>query len=207
MDRHHLLVCIILLLIFNKYIVTNFYLGQVSVFGGYNNSGLYLFGGQINSANGSKAESSSLYLFNTTTYNWTDIPQTAGSWPLARDSASAIAAVSTGTSYMFGGEPQTTGSTWLYNSTWCLQYGNTWSQIGGIAPGGGRQSHGVAMLSDGRMVILGGADHLGNAFPLSSILIFHTNTQQYTVRVRLSALVSCIRHGTNLLPPHTTSRM
>ncbi|KAJ2955032.1 hypothetical protein NQZ79_g8896 [Umbelopsis isabellina] len=158
-------------------------IGQVSVFGGYNNSGLYLFGGQINSANGNKTESSSLYLFNTTTYNWTDVPQTAGSWPLARDSASAIAAVSTGTSYMFGGEPQTTGSTWLYNSTWCLQYGNTWSQIGGGAPGGGRQSHGVAMLSDGRMVILGGADHLGNAFPLSSILIFHTNTQQYTVRI------------------------
>ncbi|KAG2180869.1 hypothetical protein INT43_008448 [Umbelopsis isabellina] len=178
-------------------------IGQVSAFGGYNNSGLYMFGGQLNSANGSAAESSSLYLFNTTSYKWTTVPTTAGSWPPARDSASSVSVVSTGTSFMFGGEPKTTGSTWLFNSTWSLQYGNTWSEIGGVAPGGGRQSHGAVMLSDGRMVILGGTDHLGNAIPLSSILIFHTNSQQYTVRVR-KAVVVAVRNSTDILTPTTT---
>ncbi|KAM3584802.1 hypothetical protein VKS41_003604 [Umbelopsis sp. WA50703] len=167
-------------------------LGQTTLFGGYNNSGLYVFSGQINSATGVKDESSTLYLFNTTSYSWTTVPR-VGTWPLARDSASGVARVSSGIGYVFGGEPQMNGSTWLYNSTWSLQYGTTWSQIGGMAPSGGRQSHGAVMLSDGRMVILGGADHLGNAIALSSVLIFDTNTQQYTT---MNASLS----GTNPIP-------
>jgi hypothetical protein len=91
------------------------------------------------------------------------------------------------------------GSTWLYNSTWSLQYGTTWSQIGGMAPSGGRQSHGAVMLSDGRMVILGGADHLGNAIALSSVLIFDTNTQQYTTMVRYTTFLECTGYSIYLL--------
>lgn len=141
-----------------------------------------MFGGQISNATG-RTEIKSLYLFNTTHYNWTNNPETTGLWPEPRDSASGIAHVSTGDGYIFGGESQVSGSNWLFNTTWRLQFGNSWSEIGGTAPGGGRQSHAVAMLSNGRMVILGGSDASGNSIPLTEVLIFDTNAGTYTTMV------------------------
>jgi hypothetical protein len=158
------------------------HVGQANFFGGYNNSGFYMFGGQISNSSG-RVEISSLYMFNTTHYNWTTNPQTTGQWPEPRDSASGISHPSTGDGYIFGGEPEVSGSSWLFNTTWRLQYGNSWSEVGGSAPGGGRQSHAVAMLSDGRMVILGGSDGAGNAIPLTDVLVFDTNSGTYTSMV------------------------
>ncbi|KAJ2961809.1 hypothetical protein NQZ79_g3093 [Umbelopsis isabellina] len=165
-------------------------LGEVSFFGGYNNSGLYLFGGQNDDAvTVQKNESSALYLFNTTSYNWTNITTIPGSWPSPRDSFTGVANVTTGEGFIFGGEPLTSGSkAYLFNTTWRLQNGNIWSEIGGIAPGGGRQSHGAVMISGGRMVILGGANAANANLPLTSVLIFDTNTQKYiTLNATLSA--------------------
>jgi hypothetical protein len=142
-----------------------------------------MFGGQISNSTG-RVEIATLYLFNTTHYNWTVNPQTTGEWPEPRDSASGISRTSTGDGYIFGGEPLVSGSSWLFNTTWRLQFGNSWSEVGGAAPGGGRQSHAVAMLSDGRMVILGGSDGAGNAIPLTEVLVFDTNAGTYTLMVR-----------------------
>ncbi|KAI9285540.1 hypothetical protein BC943DRAFT_360224 [Umbelopsis sp. AD052] len=155
-------------------------LGQANFYGGYNNSGFYMFGGQISNSSG-RVEISTLYMFNTTHYNWTVNPQTTGQWPEPRDSASGISHRASGSGYIFGGEPLVTGSSWLFNTTWRLQYGNSWSEVGGSAPGGGRQSHAVAMLTDGRMVILGGSDGAGNAIPLTQVLVFDTNAGTYTL--------------------------
>ncbi|KAJ2957154.1 hypothetical protein NQZ79_g7088 [Umbelopsis isabellina] len=156
-------------------------LGQANFLGGYNNSGYYMFGGQV--ANGTtRTEVKSLYLFNTTHYNWQENPETTGLWPEPRDSASGIADIKTGDGYIFGGEPLVTGSTWLFNTTWRLQSGSSWSEIGGVAPGGGRQAHAVVMLTDGRMVILGGADSSGNAIPFTQILIFDTTAGTYSTK-------------------------
>jgi hypothetical protein len=142
-----------------------------------------MFGGQIDDASTvSKLESDVLYMFNTTTYNWTTMETIAGSWPAARDSFTGVAHVNS-YGFIFGGEPLVDGSTWLFNTTWRLQPNNIWTEIGGVAPLGGRQSHGAAMLSDGRMVILGGVDHLDNNFALTTVLIFDTYAQQYTTQV------------------------
>lgn len=151
-----------------------------------------MFGGQI--ANGTtRTEVKSLYLFNTTHYNWQQNPQTTGQWPEPRDSASGIANIKTGDGYIFGGEPLVTGSNWLFNTTWRLQGGSGWSEIGGSAPGGGRQAHAVVMLSNGQMVILGGADNSGNAIPFTEILIFDTTTGTYTTKVKHDDLYSIVQ--------------
>ncbi|KAG2173352.1 hypothetical protein INT43_004726 [Umbelopsis isabellina] len=160
-------------------------LGGVGFFGGYNNSGMYLFGGEIDDAMTAKrTESSALFLFNTSSYNWTSVTTIPGSWPAARDSFTAVSNVNTSDGFIFGGE-YTMGATnkYLFNTTWRLQYGNVWSEIGGIAPGGGRQAHGAAMISGGRMVILGGSNVAHANVPLTTVLVFNPNDQQYITLV------------------------
>ncbi|RUP49628.1 hypothetical protein BC936DRAFT_141983 [Jimgerdemannia flammicorona] len=56
----------------------------------------------------------------------------------------------------------------------------TWSLVGGSAPGGGRQAHSANLLSDGRMVILGGACQTGMC-PFSDVLVFDTNSGLWTL--------------------------
>lgn len=157
-------------------------LGQPNFLGGYTNNGFNMFGGQISNSTG-RTEFKSLYLFNTTHYNWTHNPETTGLWPEQRDPASGIACISTGDGYIFGGESQVSESSWLFNTTWRLQYGSSWSETGGPAPGGGRQSHAVAVLSDGRMVIFGGSDGSANSIPFTEVLIFDTNAGTYTMMI------------------------
>ncbi|RUP47180.1 hypothetical protein BC936DRAFT_146039 [Jimgerdemannia flammicorona] len=56
----------------------------------------------------------------------------------------------------------------------------TWSLVGGSAPGGGRQAHSANLLSDGRMVILGGTCQTGMC-PFSDVLVFDTNSGLWTL--------------------------
>ncbi|RUS33704.1 hypothetical protein BC938DRAFT_484316, partial [Jimgerdemannia flammicorona] len=56
----------------------------------------------------------------------------------------------------------------------------TWNLVGGNAPGGGRQAHTANLLSDGRMVILGGKCQ-SDLCPFSEVLVFNTNSSLWSV--------------------------
>jgi hypothetical protein len=154
-------------------------IGQACFESGWNNSGLYVFGGQVVSNNGGVAstntvvEANALYVFNTTTLEWANSSLTVnGATPAPRDSASASSVLSTGTAYIFGGEPSSEAQ-WSYNDTWRYQDGS-WSSLGSPPGSIGRQAHSSVMLNNGKMVILGGANTYSLTVPMSVVVAFNS---------------------------------
>ncbi|RUS14434.1 hypothetical protein BC937DRAFT_93840 [Endogone sp. FLAS-F59071] len=155
--------------------------GQVASVGGYNNSLIYFFGGQY-ASNNSDGDINLLWSFDTTQTRWSQPLNATGAVPPPVDSHSAVARYSDSTIWIFGGENNPYNATAVYNITWRLETQPTlaWSLVGGYAPDGGRQAHTANLLSTGKMVILGGQNLLGQLFPMSDILLFDTNSGNWS---------------------------
>lgn len=148
--------------------------------GGYNNSLMFIVGGYYTQGT-TKADTNFVWSYDTINDVFSTPLQVAGSSPGVVDSATVVTRISDGSLWMFGGENQPNSPPITYNTTWRLTTypGLAWTSIGSAAPSGGRQAHSASILSDGRMVILGGWNPAGNIIALSVVDVFDTNSVEW----------------------------
>ncbi|RUP48311.1 LOW QUALITY PROTEIN: hypothetical protein BC936DRAFT_144727, partial [Jimgerdemannia flammicorona] len=158
--------------------------GHTAFIGGYNNSLFYVFGG-VYAQGHSIADSNTLWSFNTTTTAFSGKLNISGLNPDPVDSHTAVSRTQDGSIWIFGGHNTTSTPNKLFNTTWRLLTTPSlaWSPVGGVAPGGGRFGHSANILTDGRMVLLGGKGAKGELFLMSQVPVFDTNSGVWTLLI------------------------
>lgn len=160
--------------------------------GGKNNVYLVVYGGQTANGSDKDTSTSTLYYYNTLTESWFK-PNIES--PPRRIEHSMATRLDTGVAYLFGGFP-------LTNELWSLDtVGMTWqlfpNQTYTPSP---RYHHSSTLLTDGRMVVIGGFDG-NNTVNMTNIYIFDTNALEWSIIMATGTPPASRRdHAATVLP-------